>query len=126
MIQKVMALKGQINMTEKEYSLRELQKEMHETAKLKGWHETEREIPELLCLIHSEVSEALECYRNNEMNTTIRYEDGKPEGFNTECADIAIRLMDMCEYLNIDLYSEIMRKWRYNQTRTYKHGGKMC
>ena len=104
--------------------LKELQKKMHETAITKGWWETKREIPELLCLIHSEVSEALECYRVGEMETTEV--SSKPEGFPSELADIAIRLMDLAEAYDIDLEAEILRKWKYNQGRSYKHGGKVC
>ena len=41
-------------------------KEVHELAIEKGWYDntTIRSIPELLCLIHAEISEALEGYRN--------------------------------------------------------------
>lgn len=90
-----------------------LQLAIHQLAKSKGWYDDERPVPELLCLIHSEVSEALEAYR-----------DGDDINFAEECADIAIRLMDMCEYLDIDLEREIWKKHEYNQTRPYRHGGK--
>lgn len=61
--------------------LEDLMKDLHETSVLKGWWEEERPIPELLCLIHSEVSEALEAYRNND-----------DVNFREELADVAIRL----------------------------------
>ena len=35
-------------------------KQVHENAVAHGWWETEREFPEIIALIHSELSEALE------------------------------------------------------------------
>ena len=49
--------------------------ESHDRAQRKGF--TDSPIPERLALIHSEVSEALEDYREGKMVTTLR-EDGKP------------------------------------------------
>lgn len=51
--------KGEGRMT-----ITELVKDIHETAKSKGWWSDILPIPTLLCLVHSEVSEALEAYRN--------------------------------------------------------------
>lgn len=100
----------------------ELQKEIHLNAKNKGFWETDRNIPECLCLIHSEVSEALEDYRDNNMVTSLRKTDGKPEGFPTELADVVIRVMDLAESMGIDLANEIIAKHEYNKTRPYRHG----
>lgn len=76
-----------------------------------------------LCLIHSEISEALECLRSGEIATTVS-KDGKPEGLSSELADTAIRILDLCDHLGIDLGKEMARKMNYNETRTYRHGGK--
>jgi len=59
---------------------------VHKNAVEHGWWQTTRPIPELLCLVHSEVSEALEAYRN-----------GNNENFEEELADVIIRVMDMAE-----------------------------
>jgi len=96
-------------------------KEAHDLAVEKGFYDgpTKREIPELLCLIHSEISEALEGYRNNiPMN-----EKG---WIGEELADAVIRIWDMCDYLGIDIEREVNKKHEYNKTRSYKHGGKKC
>lgn len=45
-------------------TLNELAKKINDNARNKGFYETERNIPEMLCLIHSEISEALEDYRD--------------------------------------------------------------
>jgi len=92
------------------------QKETHKCAVSKGWYDEDREVPELLCLLHSEISEALEAYRNNL---------GHAE-FGEELADLAIRLLDCCEYWGIDLEAEIAKKHHYNLNRPYRHGNKKC
>ena len=93
----------------------EWQRELHENAKAHGWWETDRPIPELLCLIHSEVSEALEAYRDRDMAL-----------FAEELADVVIRLFDLAERFGIDMEAEIERKHRINKRRPYRHGGKAC
>jgi NTP pyrophosphatase (non-canonical NTP hydrolase) len=84
----------------------------------------QRTIPEKLALIHSEVSEALEDYRDGAMVTTVD-EKGKPVGFPSELADIVIRVCDLAGALEIDLDAEIARKMRHNAGRPRKHG-KVC
>jgi NTP pyrophosphatase (non-canonical NTP hydrolase) len=96
-------------------SIKEWQDAIHDYSKDKGWWETERPIPELLCLLHSEVSEALEAYRNWDNKL-----------FNEELADLAIRLLDMCGGLHIDLEEEIRTKHKINLSRPYRHGNKRC
>lgn len=104
-----------------------LQKQIHETAKAKGWWESERNIGEMLCLIHSEISEALEDWRSGDPLDGVYLEDGvKPCGFPTELADAVIRILDMAEYLGIDLENVIKMKMAYNESRPYRHGGKLA
>lgn len=105
-------------------NIEELQKDIHENAKAHGWWDEERTFGELIALCHSELSEALEEYRNGRDMTEGYLNKGKPEGIPVELADVVIRIMDMCEHYGIDLESAILEKHRYNLTRPYKHGGK--
>lgn len=105
-------------------NLQEMMCEIHDTAVVHGWWES-RNIPEKLCLIHSEVSEALEDFRDGKMQNEIT-ETGKPEGFPVELADAVIRILDLCGHLGIDLEKEILRKMAYNKTRPYRHGNKLA
>lgn len=112
---------GQIN---------QLVKEAHATALEHGWWTTEDEpqkyFGELIALVHSEASEALEEYRDNrEPNYSYIGQNGKPCGIPSELADIVIRVMDMCGYYEIDLEEAILTKMGYNATkRSWRHGGK--
>ena len=87
--------------------------EIHKNAIEHGWWEQEREFPEIVALIHSEVSEALEEYR-------------KPEGIPSELADVIIRIFDYCGYAGIDIEKAIKEKDEFNKSRPYRHGGKVC
>lgn len=95
--------------------------EVHKIAKEKGWYDntTKREVPELLCLIHSEISEALEGYRKN-------LKEGEKGWIGEELADAVIRIWDMAEYLGIDIADEVNKKHEINKNRPYRHGGKKC
>lgn len=66
-------------------------------------------VPTALCLIHSEVSEALESYRQ-----------GRDIG--EELADIVIRVFHLSEVLQMDIENEILSKMEKNRSRPYKHG----
>lgn len=92
--------------------LNEWGKSIHNNAVDHGWWDNGRDIPTMLCLIHSEVSEALEAYRNDE-----------PIG--EELADVIIRTLDMAIGLGIDIGKEVSDKHEYNKGRPYKHGGKV-
>ncbi len=83
-------------------------------------------IPEKLCLIHSEVSEALEVFREEPDDESVRapryLENGKPIGFDSELADIMLRVGDLAEHLGIDLERAIAEKRAFNAGRPRMHG----
>ena len=107
----------------------ELVAESYETAVDKGWWEEEHHnFPEKLALIHSEVSECLEEFRNGHAMDLIYYreEDRKPEGIAVELADVMIRIADLCGHYNIPIEQALLEKMAFNRTRSHRHGGKVC
>lgn len=113
-------------------SINSLATEIHRTAIQKGWWAGEgRDVGTVLCLIHSEVSEALEEWRNGYGFTEIRWEPTgagrtKPEGFPIEMADVIIRVLDACARWHIDIDDAVSVKMAYNETRPFRHGGKIA
>ncbi|HWO94068.1 MAG TPA: hypothetical protein VNL92_04830 [Dehalococcoidia bacterium] len=108
-----------------ELRLAAFQRDVHETARGRGWWDEERSPLEAIALIHAELSEAVEEYRASHGSiSATRIENGKEEGFGVEMADAIIRILDLAEHLGIDLESILLRKAAYNKTRPYRHGGK--
>jgi hypothetical protein len=103
----------------------------HHMAAEKGFWDECKEDPGLLtnlgakiALIHAEVSEALEEYRAGHPLDETRIEDGKPEGFGVELADIVIRVADLAQKAGVNLGAMVNLKFRYNETRPVRHGKK--
>ena len=113
-----------------ELTITELVKQSHETALDKGWWdddpEVDRSFGTTLALIHSEVSEALEEYRDGRGYQEIYYResDGKPEGIPVEFADVIIRICDNVGKYDMPLLRALEEKLAFNKTRPHRHGGK--
>lgn len=58
--------------------------EIHNNAKSKGFFDEERNIGEMLCLIHSEVSECLEADRKGRYANTEMIDQLQKDGFTWE------------------------------------------
>ena len=98
----------------KSLSINDFIKQCHCVAKDKGWWEKERNEGELIALMHSELSEALEAMRNH----------AKVADIAEELADCCIRIFDYCGARDIDLEKALHKKIEYNKTRSYRHGKK--
>lgn len=92
-------------------TLKELAKEIHETAREKGfWEGGSRNFLEALMLIVSEAGECCEAYRKQQNEKVAE-----------ELADIVIRVLDLAEGFGIDIEKEVLEKMEYNKTRPYRH-----
>lgn len=127
-------------------TIKKLQDKAFANALKHGFHHKGQNIGEMLMLIVSELSEALEADRKNlhtvnEHGFLEKYANGKTDDsedgkvtcsmifmedikdtFEDELADALIRILDLAGYLNIDLQSHVLAKMRYNESRPYKHG----
>lgn len=98
-----------------------LAEEVHRIAKNHGWWDEERNEAEVLCLIHSEVSEALEALRISPKKIT---EEERLLQVGEELADVMIRVMDYTAFKGIPIGFHIIEKMKINRDRPYKHGKK--
>lgn len=128
--------------------LNKLAKEIHKRNVEKGFwddYDNPKKMAANLALVHSEVSEALECDRKAKYyNTKYEYnkdlavitsdqnnnwfkekfEQRVKDTFEDELADIIIRVLDLAAFKNVDIQAHIEAKMRYNALRPHKHGKK--
>lgn len=118
--------------------MNKLAEKIHQMNVKKGFYdEQNRNIGELLCLIHAEISEALEAVREDKFSKVNpvhllnidnnddfknKFLETTKDTFEDEIADSLIRLLDLCGYKKINISAHIEAKLRYNSTRPIRHG----
>lgn len=98
-----------------------LAREVNGVAREKGWWDSDRSDGEIVALMHSELSEALEGLRKG--NPDDEHVPGYPS-VAVELADTVIRIMDFSVARGHDVAGAIFAKKEFNKTRPRKHGGK--
>lgn len=97
----------------------------HKTAFQSGWWHnlqtgelltgvpSKRNVPELFCLVHSEISEAMEGYRKNLPDDKLPHRSM----LEVELADALIRIFDLAGGLQLDVAGALVEKLAYNAQR---------
>lgn len=108
-------------------SLKELARSAFEIAKSKGFWDSSEDrwnglvIPAQLALIHSEVSEALESWRE----VMDAHSERQRSHFAFELADVVIRTIQLSHALGIDIQRFVELKMEQNRQRPFKHGKRL-
>lgn len=84
-------------------------KDLHTGEDMRG----KRNVPELLCLIHSEISEAMEGHRKGLMDDKLP----NRTAIEVELADAVIRIFDLAGGFDLDIGGAIAEKLEYNASR---------
>jgi hypothetical protein len=111
-------------MTDTEYlayrGMIEAQSLAHKTATDAGWYSdpqtgepVKRNFGEVVALMHSELSEALEADRTGKTDDHLPHRDGR----EVEFADCIIRILDTAAALGLDVAGALIEKNRYNKQR---------
>lgn len=132
--------------------IRSMIEEVASYVEAKGWND-DRTFGDEAALLHSEISEALESYREHGMETWETFQptiDGVKmpkmtreqinclsdlgarvsvppplrEGVGPEFAGLFVRLLDDCGRHGIDLWDEYRKEMDYNWTRSFRHGNR--
>lgn len=101
-------------------ALKAIQEAVHELNINAGWwhdintgERLERNKGEMLCLIHSEISECMEGVRKGLMDDKLPHRTME----EVEMADAVIRILDYCGGHDLDLAGAIAEKLAYNAQR---------
>lgn len=106
-------------MTELKKSMNSIVSACHTAAREAGWWDgvdiinDVHVVPAKLCLIHSEISEAMEGHRKDLMDDKLPYR----QMLEVELADAVIRIADLAGALGLDLGGAIDEKMAFNVTR---------
>jgi len=93
-----------------------IQRECFEVSYDAGWWNDGKGkyvIPTKLCLIHSEISEAMEGHRKDLMDSHLPHR----KAVEVELADAIIRIADLAGALGLDVGGAIDEKMEYNSNR---------